>query len=105
MVISPAVRDLLDRAGTARAAGRGVTAARLYDEAASRGRADGDLDGWTEAVLGGASVYLFGAEPGKLPAQLGRHLQTRIHTGLNCSYEPDPGDGLDWVLDGRPAGT
>ena len=68
MVISPAVRDLLDRAGTARAAGQGVTAARLYDEAASRGRADGDLDGWTEAVLGGASVYLFGAEPGKLPA-------------------------------------
>ena len=36
---------------------------------------------------------------------LGRHLQTRIHTGLNCSYEPDPADGLDWVLDGRPAGT
>ena len=70
MVISSAVRDLLDRAGTARAAGRGETAARLYDEAASRGRADGDLDGWTEAVLGGASVYLFGAEPGKLPAQL-----------------------------------
>jgi hypothetical protein len=36
---------------------------------------------------------------------LGRHLQTRIHTGLNCSYEPDPADGLDWVLDGRATGT
>jgi hypothetical protein len=35
---------------------------------------------------------------------LGRHLETRIHTGLNCSYEPDPADDLDWVLDGRPAG-
>ena len=70
MVISPTVRDLLDRAGTARAAGRGETAARLYDEAATRCQADGDLDGWTQAVLGAASVYLFGAEPGKLPAQL-----------------------------------
>ncbi|MGO9218159.1 MAG: hypothetical protein ACLP5E_10395 [Streptosporangiaceae bacterium] len=36
---------------------------------------------------------------------LGRHLQTRIHTGLHCSYEPDPADDLDWILDGRPAGT
>jgi hypothetical protein len=70
MVISSTVRDLLDRAGTARAAGRGETAARLYDEAAIRCQADGDLDGWTQAVLGAASVYLFGAEPGKLPAQL-----------------------------------
>lgn len=69
-MISSTARDLLDRAGTARAAGRGETAARLYDEAATRCRADGDLDGWTQAVLGAASVYLFGAEPGKLPAQL-----------------------------------
>src|SRR5712671_4375072 len=67
---SSAVRDLLDRADAARAAGRGGTAARLYDEAAARCRADDDLDGWTRAVLGAASVYLFGAEPGKLPAQL-----------------------------------
>ena len=37
----------------------------------TRCRAEGgDLDGWTRAVLGAASVYLFGAEPGKLPAQL-----------------------------------
>ncbi len=67
---SPTVGDLLDRADAARAAGRGETSARLYDEAATRCRAEDDLDGWTEAVLGAASVYLFGAEPGKLPAQL-----------------------------------
>jgi len=48
----------------------GETAARLYDEAATRCRAEDDLGGWTQAVLGAASVYLFGAEPGKLPAQL-----------------------------------
>ncbi len=64
------VRDLLDRADAARAAGRGEIAARLYDEAATRCRAEGDLSGWTQAVLGAASVYLFGSEPGKLPAQL-----------------------------------
>jgi hypothetical protein len=67
---SSMIRDLLDRADAARAAGRGETAARLYDEAATRCQADGDLGGWTQAVLGAASVYLFGAEPGKLPAQL-----------------------------------
>jgi hypothetical protein len=67
---SSTVRDLLDRAGIARAAGRGEVAARLYDEAAARCRAEDDLDGWTQAVLGAASVYLFGSEPGKLPAQL-----------------------------------
>ena len=68
---SPTVGDLLGRADAARAAGQGETAARLYDEAAARCRAEGgDLDGWTQAVLGAASVYLFGAEPGKLPAQL-----------------------------------
>ena len=36
----------------------------------TRCRAEDDLGGWTQAVLGAASVYLFGAEPGKLPAQL-----------------------------------
>ena len=35
-------------------------------------------------------------------APLARHLQTGIHTGLNCSYEPDPADNLDWVLDWEP---
>lgn len=67
---SPAVRDLLGRADAARAAGRGADAARLYDEAAALGREANDGDGWTEAVLGAASVYVFGAAPGKLPAQL-----------------------------------
>jgi hypothetical protein len=67
---SPVVRDLLGRADAARAAGQGAVAARLYDEAAARCREANDLDGWTEAVLGAASVHLFGAAPGKLPAQL-----------------------------------
>lgn len=62
--------DLLDRAGAARAAGRGDVASRLYDEAATAFRGADDLAGWTEAVLGAASVYVFGSEPGKLPAQL-----------------------------------
>jgi tetratricopeptide (TPR) repeat protein len=70
MTHSSAVRDLLDRADAARAAGRGDTAARLYDEAGARCRDADDLDGWTQAVLGSAAVYVYGAEPGKLPAQL-----------------------------------
>jgi hypothetical protein len=70
MVTSSTVRDLLDRAGAARSAGRGDAAARLYDEAATRSRDADDLPGWTEAVLGAATVYLFGTQPGKLPAQL-----------------------------------
>jgi hypothetical protein len=67
---SSTVRDLLDRADAARAGGRGEAAARLYDEAVTRCRVEDDLDGWTESVLGAASVYVFGSEPGKLPAQL-----------------------------------
>ncbi len=70
MPSSPTVRDLLDRADAARAAGRGDLASRLYDDATTCCRREDDLDGWTEAVLGAASVYLFGAEPGRLPAQL-----------------------------------
>jgi tetratricopeptide (TPR) repeat protein len=62
--------DLLERAGAARAAGRLPEAARLYDEAIARCRADGDLTRWTRAVLGAASGYVFGAEPGRLPALL-----------------------------------
>jgi hypothetical protein len=65
-----AVLALLDRADAARSAGRGDEAARLYDEAVAQCRAGDDLDGWTRAVLGAASVYVFGNEPGKLPAQL-----------------------------------
>jgi hypothetical protein len=30
---------------------------------------------------------------------LARHLQACIHTGLTCTYEPDPVDNLDWILD------
>jgi hypothetical protein len=71
MVIrATSVTDLLDRADAERTAGRGETAATLYDHAIGRARTDGDLAGWTRAVLGAASVYVFGAEPGKLPAQL-----------------------------------
>jgi hypothetical protein len=70
MVTSSTIRDLLDRADAARSAGRGDAAARLYDEAATRSRDADDLPGWTEAVLGAATVYLFGTQPGKLPAQL-----------------------------------
>jgi hypothetical protein len=66
----PTVADLLDRADADRAAGRGDAAARLYDEAIIRCRANEDLAGWTRAVLGAASVYVFGTEPGKLPAEL-----------------------------------
>lgn len=64
------IDDLLDRADAARAAGQAQEAARLYDEAIARCRADGDLARWTRAVLGAASGYVFGAEPGRLPAQL-----------------------------------
>jgi hypothetical protein len=64
------IGELLDRADAARAAGRGETAGRLYDEAAVRSQTENDLDGWTRAVLGAAAGYLFGAEPGRLPAQL-----------------------------------
>jgi hypothetical protein len=66
----PSVGDLLDRADAARAADQGEAAARLYDEAVTRCRAEDDLEGWTRAVLGGASVHVFGTDPGKLPAQL-----------------------------------
>jgi tetratricopeptide (TPR) repeat protein len=64
------IDDLLERADAARAAGRMQEAARLYDEAIARCRADGDLTRWTRAALGAASGYVFGAEPGRLPAQL-----------------------------------
>ena len=69
-MVNSTVADLLDRAAAERAAGRGAAASKLFDEAATNCRQAGDLQGWTEAVLGAASVYLFGSEPGKLPAQL-----------------------------------
>jgi hypothetical protein len=64
------VYDLLDRADVVRAASRGDVAARLYAESITRCRTEGDLPGWTRAALGAASVYVFGAEPGRLPAEL-----------------------------------
>ncbi len=67
---SSALDVLLDRADAERAAGRGAAAARLYDEAAVQGRADDDLERWTRAALGAASVQVFGSEPGRLPALL-----------------------------------
>jgi uncharacterized membrane protein len=35
-------------------------------------------------------------------APLGRHLRATIRTGLQCSYQPDPDDKRDWILDQRP---
>ena len=64
------IDGLLERADAARAAGRLREAAALYDEAIPYCRADGDLARWTRAVLGAASGYVFGAEPGRLPAEL-----------------------------------
>jgi hypothetical protein len=69
-VENPLTGDLLDRADAERRAGRGPAAARLYDRAVDLCRSDGDLAGWTRAVLGAASVYVFGTQPGRLPAQL-----------------------------------
>ncbi|MCW2856840.1 MAG: hypothetical protein JWR52_2455 [Marmoricola sp.] len=62
--------ELLDRADTERAAGRGAEAARLYGEAALLAREAADLGPWTRAALGAASVQIFGPEPGRLPALL-----------------------------------
>jgi hypothetical protein len=70
MIRADPVSDLLDRADAERTAGRGETAARLYDDAVGRCRDQGDLAVWTRAVLGAASVQLFGVDPGKVPAQL-----------------------------------
>ncbi|HEY2176880.1 MAG TPA: hypothetical protein VGH85_23985 [Mycobacteriales bacterium] len=65
-----ATADLFARAEAARAGGSEEAASRLYDEAATRCRAEDDLEGWTRAVLGAASVQVFGSEPGKVPALL-----------------------------------
>jgi hypothetical protein len=36
---------------------------------------------------------------GTVDEPLARHLRTGIHTGLYCSYEPDPAGNLEWILD------
>ena len=64
------IDDLLDRADEARNAGRGEVAACLYDEAIDRCRGGDDLEPWIRAALGAASVFVFGTEPGRLPALL-----------------------------------
>jgi hypothetical protein len=35
-------------------------------------------------------------------APLGRHLRATIRTGLQCSYQPDPDDKRDWILNQPP---
>lgn len=67
---APELPELLARADALRAAGQGAEAARAYDEAATTARAADDHDAWARAVLGAASVQVFGAEPGRLPALL-----------------------------------
>lgn len=64
------IAELLARADAERSAGRGAEASRSYDEAAAAARGADDLDSWARAALGAASVQVFGAEPGKLPAVL-----------------------------------
>ena len=96
-----ALDDLFDRADDARAAGRRDEAARLYDECASRCRAVDDLEGWTRAVLGSAAVYVFGAQPGRLPSQL--------HDVLVRTTQDEPRARLAaalarcWAYSGEPA--
>jgi hypothetical protein len=41
-----------------------------HDDEIAAARAAGDLTAWTEAVLAAASAYVFGTEPGRLPAEL-----------------------------------
>ncbi|MBO9524191.1 MAG: hypothetical protein J7518_21850 [Nocardioidaceae bacterium] len=68
--MAPTIAALLAEADQARADGRGPDAARLYDEAAVTARAQDDHESWARAVLGAASVQVFGPEPGRLPSLL-----------------------------------
>ena len=70
MSVPSSVDELLDQADALRLAGRGAHARPLYDEVIDRSRSDGDLVQWTRAALGAASVYVYGTDPGKVPAQL-----------------------------------
>jgi hypothetical protein len=70
VTVPSSVDELLDQADTLRLAGRGADARPLYDEVIDRSRSDGDLARWTRAALGAASVYVYGTDPGKVPAQL-----------------------------------
>jgi len=64
------VDELLDRADALNELGQGAAARPLYEEAIERSRTDGDLSRWTRAALGAANLYVYGTEPGNLPAQL-----------------------------------
>jgi hypothetical protein len=70
VTVPSSVDELLDQADTLRLAGRGADARPLYDEVIDRSRSDGDLALWTRAALGAASLYVYGTDPGKVPAQL-----------------------------------
>jgi hypothetical protein len=78
------VSDVLGAADAARAAGGLETAARLYSDAAAERRSAGDLEGWAQALLGAASVHVFGAEPGRLPAQLYEVLERTTDEALRA---------------------
>jgi hypothetical protein len=70
VTVPSSVDALLDQADLLQKTGQGAAARALYDEAVERSRADGDLALWTRAALGAANLYVYGTEPGKLPAQL-----------------------------------
>jgi hypothetical protein len=70
VTVPSSVDELLDQADALRLAGRGADARPLYDKVINRARSDGDLARWTRAALGAASVYVYGTDPGNVPAQL-----------------------------------
>jgi hypothetical protein len=78
------IATLLAQADDARAAGRGADAARLYDRAALDARAGDDHESWARAVLGAASVQVFGPEPGRLPSLLYDVLVRTTDDGLRA---------------------
>lgn len=67
--------QLLSRADAERAAGHAAQAADLYEAAVEAARSAGDPDGMASAALGAASMQVFGAAPGRLPALLHDVLQ------------------------------
>lgn len=70
MTVPSSIDELLNQADGLQKAGLGAAARAVYDEAIERSRIDGDLACWTRAALGAANLYVYGTEPGKLPAQL-----------------------------------
>ena len=70
MTFPVGVDELLDQADALRLGGRGADARPLYEQAIDRSRSEGDMARWTRAALGAASVYVYGTDLGRLPAQL-----------------------------------